>query len=126
MRDLFTLQEDGAIKTETSTLFAEVGGDILLDEEYKLSDNGKDTGGMVPHATSIRGHNEVEDHHISEGKLIEATTSTQKGKTKAITEDGEPQEEESRVLKSLFEANGIHVSSLAPCWMCSTLMFQLC
>lgn len=101
MRDLFTLQEGNAV-TETSTLFAEVGGNIEIQDE----------GREVDRHVQGRGGNErqraKETNHLEE-KALDKDGSEQKGKCKE--EDEEPQEEESKILKSLFEANGIHVSN---------------
>lgn len=101
MRDLFTLQEENAA-TETSTLFAEVGGNIEIEEEAKdLDRNVQGRGG--------NGRQRVEKTNDLEENALNKDGPEQKGKLKK--EDGEPQEEESRILKSLFEGNGIHVSN---------------
>lgn len=97
MRDLFTLQEDSNIKTETSTLFAETGG------ELQLQGGNQDT-------IAADGRNESQKDK-KRGKSLGPETSRQKENAVA-PEDGEGQEEESRILKSLFESNGIHVSIL--------------
>ena len=85
MRDLFTLQEENAV-TETSTLFAEVGGNIEIEEAGKVDRNVQNRGD--------KGRQESKENNDLEEK--------------ALGEDGP---EESRILKSLFEANGIHVSN---------------
>jgi DNA excision repair protein ERCC-6 len=101
MRDLFTLQEENAA-TETSTLFAEVGGNIEIEEEGNEVDRNVQDGG-------VNGRKGAKENHDLEENALNKDGSEHKGKLKE--EDGEPQEEESRILKSLFEANGIHVSN---------------
>lgn len=97
MRDLFTLQEDSNIKTETSTLFAETGGELQLQ------------GGNLD---TMAADEQIEGHKDKKrDKSLDRETSRQKEKVVAL-EDGEGQEEESRILKSLFESNGIHVKIL--------------
>jgi DNA excision repair protein ERCC-6 len=103
MRDLFTLQEEGAV-TETSTLFAEVGGNIEMEKESNVDRNVQST--RVAKRQEARKSKDVEENALNGDR------PEQKGKVKE--DDGEPQEEESRILKSLFEANGIHVSN---CWV---------
>lgn len=100
MRDLFTLQEENA-ETETSTLFAEVGGNIEMDKR----NNGVD---RTVKGVGANGRQEARKSEDFEENTMNKDGPEQKGKNKE--DDGEPQEEESRILKSLFEANGIHVS----------------
>lgn len=101
MRDLFTLQEENAA-TETSTLFAEVGGNIEMEKE------SNDVDGNVQ-STGVNGRQGTRKSKDLEENIFNKDRPEQKGKVKE--DDGEPQEEESRILKSLFEANGIHVSN---------------
>lgn len=105
MMDLFTLQEETAV-TETSTLFAEFGGNIGMEKEGKDVDRN-------PQSTKVKGR-----QGARKSKEVEKDTRLEeKGKVKE--DDGEPQEEESRILKSLFEANGVHVSN------CQVLIMQI-
>lgn len=98
MRDLFTLQEENAV-TETSTLFAEVGGNIEMDKKK----NDVDRNLQKTRVNGRKGRTRSKD---LEDSALNNDRPEQKDKVKE--DDGEPQEEESRILKNLFEANGIH------------------
>lgn len=95
MRDLFTLQDDReGGSTETSNIFSQLSGDV-----------------------NIEIHNDTHDKQESVGAKTEGTnsctheTSSSKGKEKADRSDGEV-DEETNVLKSLFDVHGIHVRFL--------------
>lgn len=94
MKDLFTLNDEGQSgTTETSNIFSQLAEDVSVvglrkdeqDKQGSLADNGNDAG-TIP--------------------------SRRKGKEKADHSDGEV-DEETNILKGLFDAHGIHVSSSA-------------
>lgn len=98
MRDLFTLQEENAA-TETSTLFAEVGGSIQLEDEE--SENvGKDVQDSGSNRRQRGTKKDSQEEALNKHRPEQDNSHN--------SEDGEPQEEESRILKNLFDANGIH------------------
>ncbi len=118
MRDLFTLQEDvHASKTETSTLFAEVGGDVPLRKDGGSVQTTRNVGTSRHGARKHRGH-------VGRGldlKRESVDDLDTGGTTKELAVDEEPQEDESRILKSLFEVNGIHVSFCMAFMLCCCL-----
>ncbi|KAI5066883.1 hypothetical protein GOP47_0017411 [Adiantum capillus-veneris] len=82
LRDLFTLNEEKHdSRTETSALFAEVGN-LELNHDMERDQT---TGPSVP------------------GSVKESS-----GKSEAAMEGEESREDESHILKCLFQANGIH------------------
>lgn len=89
MKDLFTLNDEGQSgTTETSNIFSQLAEDVSVvglrkdeqDKQGSLADNGNDAG-TIP--------------------------SRRKGKEKADHSDGEV-DEETNILKGLFDAHGIH------------------
>ncbi|XP_058094603.1 protein CHROMATIN REMODELING 8-like isoform X2 [Magnolia sinica] len=97
MKDLFTLQDDGeGGSTETSTIFGQLSDDVNVG----VHDNKVD---KLESSTAVI--------HTDNAALSERTNSskhgTRKGKEKAEESDGEV-DEETNVLKSLFDAQGIH------------------
>lgn len=89
MKDLFTLNDEGQSgTTETSNIFSQLAEDVSVvglrkdeqDKQGSLADNGNDAG-TIP--------------------------SRRKGKEKADYSDGEV-DEETNILKGLFDAHGIH------------------
>lgn len=99
MKDLFTLNDDPESgTTETSNLFGQLSEDVnvvgsLKDEEDK-------------HKTALDASGALVDNRDN----IETSPSTRKGKGKADLGDDEEVNEETNILKSLFDAHGLHVS----------------
>ncbi|OVA13656.1 SNF2-related [Macleaya cordata] len=101
MKDLFTLQDDGeGASTETSNIFSQLSGDINAIQSCKDSpDKDKILGPIVTSAG---------DAEVGGGNNSSALeTGGSKGKEKADQNDGEV-DEETNVLRSLFDAHGIH------------------
>lgn len=95
MRDLFTLNDDSQqTRTETSTLFAEIAGEV------DLNNHNEEAQAFVHGSMSQK-----EVHKINKEEDQDMSLSARKGKR----DDGDNQcEDESQILKCLFEANGIH------------------
>lgn len=97
MKDLFTLNDDGnGGSTETSSIFSQVSVDVNIvgapDSQERLSF-------QAPVAKD------------DNSKIEEADNSDPKGKAGDDNNNGELDEETS-ILRGLFDAHGIHVSSL--------------
>ncbi|KAJ7550499.1 hypothetical protein O6H91_07G103800 [Diphasiastrum complanatum] len=113
MRDLFVLQDDTAAdKTETSTLFSEVGGEINLTEQVRQEDF-EDNANAKP--DNKKSH-KISDQSASTSKKRKrksdcdtaASGRETKGKEKVEPEEDKAEEDDARILQSLFDANGIH------------------
>eukprot|EP00268_Persea_americana_P030994 TRINITY_DN30080_c0_g1_i4.p1 TRINITY_DN30080_c0_g1~~TRINITY_DN30080_c0_g1_i4.p1 ORF type:complete len:1228 (+),score=289.36 TRINITY_DN30080_c0_g1_i4:235-3918(+) len=99
MRDLFTLQDDGeGGSTETSNIFSQLSGDVQVGIQNDTHDKRESIGAMREGTKSCT-------HGTSSSKGKEKADL--KGKEKADHSDGEV-DEETNVLKSLFDAHGIH------------------
>lgn len=99
MRDLFTLQDDGeGGSTETSNIFSQLSGDVHVGIQNGTRDKRESVGVM-------REGTKSGTHGTSSSKGKEKADL--KGKEKADHSDGEV-DEETNVLKSLFDAHGIH------------------
>ncbi|XP_039133395.1 DNA excision repair protein CSB [Dioscorea cayenensis subsp. rotundata] len=95
MRDLFTLQNDSeGNSTETSNIFKQLSGEVNLEVGQD-----KPAPSSVSIAASISSAN---GPHSSE---VRTSMSSKKGKE---TVNGSEVEEETDILRSLFDANGIH------------------
>ncbi|KAL2650118.1 hypothetical protein R1flu_018246 [Riccia fluitans] len=96
LRDLFTLQDDrnGTSATETASLFGDSVGNLMAPG----------AGGMTQEAFQELCSPASSDEPDGEDSPGE------EGKNKEDKEQGEAQEEESRILRDLFEANGIHAA----------------
>uniref|UniRef100_A0A7N0U8W1 Uncharacterized protein n=1 Tax=Kalanchoe fedtschenkoi TaxID=63787 RepID=A0A7N0U8W1_KALFE len=93
MKDLFTLNDDGDNRaTETSNIFGELSDGISI----------------VGSNTEIQGHQEGSNHAGEEKSKSNPSKNKGKGKVDQNVEG----DEETSILKSLFDANGLHVSSL--------------
>ncbi|KAH7330876.1 hypothetical protein KP509_20G006100 [Ceratopteris richardii] len=89
LRDLFTLNEDKhEVKTETSALFSEV--------------SNVDLNHVAERAPTIEASGQ------SPGSRCHGSVSSSDERAKTSTDDINSQEDESHILKCLFEANGIH------------------
>lgn len=101
LKDLFILNDDGENgSTETSNIFSQLSEDINILGAKEAEQVKK------PHRT-VNSH--VDDVEGDRVKNTESGHSRRKGKEKADHADGEVDEETS-ILKSLFDAQGIHVS----------------
>lgn len=104
MKDLFSLNDDGdSASTETSSIFSQLSEDVTVVGIQQGAEKNK--------------HNHTEPTALidnaagDKGKRSRVGSSSEKGKEKAENGDGEG-DEETNILKSLFDAQGIHVSSL--------------
>lgn len=115
MRDLFTLQEDthGSTKTETASLFEDVVDMLANGQEIQT---GKETVSGEPTSVASRSGGLMPE------QLSPSDKTDARGKRGADNGDEETNEDESRILKNLFEANGIHVSICN--WL--TVMIDMC
>lgn len=94
MKDLFTLNDDGDNRaTETSNIFGQLSGSTSV----------------VSSQTDTQ-HQREGSSDVGEEKSFLSNPQKNKGKGK-VDQNGEGDEETS-ILKSLFDANGIHVSFL--------------
>ncbi|XP_031284409.1 protein CHROMATIN REMODELING 8 isoform X2 [Pistacia vera] len=100
MKDLFTFNDDGdGGSTETSNIFSQLSEDVNLvgvQKEKKL-----DKQKRKKDATN------ADDGASYKGNNLEIGSSRRKGKEKADNNDGEV-DEETNILRSLFDAQGIH------------------
>lgn len=98
MKDLFTLKEDGDDgTTETSNIFSQISGDAELDIKDCLEDKQKVSVGL-----------NANDVVLDDTTSSELGNVASKGKEKA--DESAAEDEETRVLKSLFGGQGLHVS----------------
>ncbi|CAK7346372.1 unnamed protein product [Dovyalis caffra] len=95
MKDLFTLNDDGeGGATETSNIFSQLSEDVnVVGTKKEKLHKGKHYKGIVQHADKENDS--------------EIRASRRKEKEKADCSDGEV-DEETNILKNLFDANGIH------------------
>lgn len=109
MRDLFTLQNDSeGNSTETSNIFKQLSGEVNLEVGQD-----KPAPSSVSIAASISSAN---GPHSSE---VRTSMSSKKGKE---TVNGSEVEEETDILRSLFDANGIHVRLIPH--LCLLILFK--
>lgn len=100
MKDLFTLNDDGeGGSTETSDIFSQLSEDVNVvgTKKEKLKKHKKNKG-IAQHADVAI----VDNENNSEIRALR-----REEKEKADCSDGEV-DEETNILKSLFDANGIH------------------
>jgi DNA excision repair protein ERCC-6 len=91
MKDLFTLQDDqGNGSTETSNIFSQLSEDVNLG---------------VPGA----GHQD--QVHIASTMPSTSEAEPPRGAKGEVDENSDQADEESNILKSLFDAQGIHVNN---------------
>lgn len=96
MKDLFTLNDDGDTgATETSNIFSQ------LSEDVNVIGVQKDKQDSQKHCKSSAVH---------EDEVAEAGPSSSREKEKADESTGD--NEETNILRSLFDTHGIHVSFL--------------
>ncbi|KAL3701872.1 hypothetical protein R1sor_019894 [Riccia sorocarpa] len=95
LRDLFTLQDDrtGTTTTETASLFGDSVQNIMAPEAGAITEEA-----LNALCAPVSSDNE-------DG---EQDPPGEEGKDKQDAEQGESREDESRILRDLFEANGIH------------------
>ncbi|XP_044493848.1 protein CHROMATIN REMODELING 8-like [Mangifera indica] len=98
MKDLFTFNDDGdSGSTETSNIFSQLSEDVNLvvgaQKEKKLKRKKAATN--------------ADDDAGNKENNLEVESFRRKGKEKADNNDGEV-DEETNILKSLFDAQGIH------------------
>lgn len=99
MRDLFTLQDDlGQDKTETSSIFSELAGEIKLGDQNEQLIQSMSSVAVQSENTSTRGK-----RNGGRGKNI----SRSKGKEKVEPKEEASNKDDSDMLKNLL-ANGIH------------------
>lgn len=99
MRDLFTLQDDlGQDKTETSSIFSELAGEIKLGDQYEQHMQAVSSVAVQSENTSTHGK-----HNGGRGKNM----SRSKGKEKVEAKEEASNKDDSDMLKNLL-ANGIH------------------
>jgi len=101
MKDLFVLNVDGETgSTETSNIFSQISEDVnVIGAHQENQDNNEN----IQTAELGSEKDAVDD----DGKSCEGS-SRGKGKEKVDKSNGV--DEEANVLRSLFDANGIHVS----------------
>ncbi|KAM7257912.1 hypothetical protein ACFE04_013653 [Oxalis oulophora] len=96
LKDLFTLNDDvGSGSTETSSIFGQVVEDINV--------LGVQKDQIEPKQNKSTSQQANDDRNNSEKR-----SSRSKGKEKTESNDKEEGDEETNILKSLFEAQGIH------------------
>lgn len=97
MKDLFTLNEDKENgSTETSNLFGQLSEDVNIVAPHV---NNQDIQGLNG-ATVVKDNNPA----------TETKKSSKKKEKEKIDDSNGGEDEESNILKSLFDAQGIHVS----------------
>lgn len=102
MKDLFTLNDDGnGGSTETSNIFSQLSEDVnVVGDQKDKEDKQKHKKAASANADDAVGDKE---------NNLEIGSSRRKGKEK-VDNIGDEVDEETNILKSLFDANGIHVS----------------
>lgn len=101
MKDLFTLQDDTeGGSTETSNIFGQLSGDLNVIEASRESVEKQITSDAV-----VNGSGGADSGRRKRSSVLEPSTS--KGKGKADQKEKEL-DEETNLLQSLFNANGIH------------------
>ncbi|CAI0434482.1 unnamed protein product [Linum tenue] len=99
MKDLFILSDDGdSASTETSNIFSQLSGDVnvVAAQMEKLDNHNQHTTNSGRHAVDERDNSE-------------ALPSRRKGKTEEASDLKDREvDKETNILKSLFDANGIH------------------
>lgn len=108
MKDLFTFNDDGdSGSTETSNIFSQLSEDVNLvgAEKEKKLDKQK-----FKNSAATNAYDTTDDKENS----LETGSFKREGKEKADNNNGEVNEE-TNILKSLFDAQGIHVSFLPVC-----------
>jgi DNA excision repair protein ERCC-6 len=105
MKDLFTLKEDTSAdnKTETAALFGDVDDLVAGDQATRTSEE-------IVASENTRRVGKASDRRSLEDGELSPDKADPKGKRSVEDGDENNPEEESRILKNLFEANGIHVS----------------
>ena len=113
MKDLFTLNDNGESgSTETSNIFGQVSENVnVVGAQKDNQTNHIHPEVVVHHADGVAAEN---------GNRSEIALSRRKGKEKADQSSGDADtnkkkssgdvDEETHILRSLFDANGIHVS----------------
>ena len=110
MKDLFTLNDNGESgSTETSNIFSQVSENVnVVGSQKDNQTNHIHPEVVVHHAGGVAAEN---------GNRSEISPSSRKGKEKADHSSGDAEkkssgdvDEETHILRSLFDANGIHVS----------------
>jgi len=92
MKDLFTLQDDeGNDSTETSNIFSQLSEDVNIG----VPNDGQQDQAHI--ASALSSTSEAEPSNGGEGR---------------VDVNSDQADEESNILKSLFDAQGIHVSSI--------------
>lgn len=104
MKDLFTLNDGGeGGSTETSNIFSQLSEDVnVVGSQKDKQDERKPLKVSMRHADVVAAEN---------GDKSDIATSGSKGEEKADNSDGDV-DEEANILRSLFDAHGIHVSLL--------------
>jgi DNA excision repair protein ERCC-6 len=104
MKDLFILNDNGESgSTETSNIFSQVSENVnVVGSQKDNQNNHKPPKVAAYHADGVAAEN---------GNTSEIAPSRRKGKEKADHSGGDA-DEETHILRSLFDANGIHVSSI--------------
>lgn len=102
MKDLFTLNEDGMDgSTETSNIFSELTDSVnVVGVQKNEKDEQKSGSGSVSHADSA-------DENLCKSEI---ETSGRNGSVEMGQGGGA--DEDTNILKSLFDAHGIHVSPI--------------
>ncbi|KAK7393386.1 hypothetical protein VNO78_21939 [Psophocarpus tetragonolobus] len=99
MKDLFTLNVDGEPgSTETSNIFSQISEEINVIGTHK---ENKDK-----YKSSQTAEPDSEDVAVGDDNKSERASSREKGKEKVEHSNGV--DEETNILQSLFDANGIH------------------
>ncbi|KAA8543382.1 hypothetical protein F0562_021123 [Nyssa sinensis] len=94
-----TIEEKIGGSTETSNIFSQISGDVNVVGAHKdVHDKQKPPKTAGPN---------VDDDAVDEGNNIRIEPSKRKGKEKADHTNGEV-DEETNILRSLFDAQGIH------------------
>ncbi|KAF8401921.1 hypothetical protein HHK36_012872 [Tetracentron sinense] len=101
-KDLFTLNDDGeGGSTETSNIFSQLSGNVTVVGVHKDNQDKK----KIPNAAAQYS----DDAAVNRGTNSKTGPSRSKGKEKDDQTDGEV-DQELNVLRSLFDAHGIHGS----------------
>lgn len=100
MKDLFILNDNGESgSTETSNIFSQVSENVnVVGSQKDNQNNHKPPKVAAYHADGVAAEN---------GNTSEIAPSRRKGKEKADHSGGDA-DEETHILRSLFDANGIH------------------
>lgn len=114
MKDLFTLNVDGETgSTETSTIFSQISEEVnIVGTHEDKQDKRKHPQAAEPGSDDVAVNNDGRSE-----------TGPQRGKGKEKADHNDEVDEETNILRSLFDVHGIHVSFFIVLQLTSNLSY---